>query len=1310
MFIGIHNHTALGSNLRQRDSTNRIPDMIEYAHELGHRGIVFTEHESITSHLDVLKYYQKVKDKEGWEGFKVGLGNEVYLCPSHVTKENAAENIYPHFILIALDAEGHKAIRELSTNAWVNNSFMSVMYRVPTYYSDLEDALNKYHGHLVGSSACLGGSLPRKLLEYRKRPNDDSLWGEMVDWIDWMNEMFGQGYFFLELQPGLTDEQMYVNRMLIRLSKETGTPYLISTDAHYLKQEDRKVHEAFLNADEGDREVDSFYECTYIMSEEEIHQRMDDYLGHDAVQQGLDNTMLVYDKLQDYSLTKSLYIPYMPLLQKEPEEKLQKKYLNKIRHLAELAESQYDSDRNMVRKLLEGIEKNPHYQTQRGYDAVSECLDYLVSSSDKMNVRWSAYLMQVSDYVKLAWEAGTLVGPARGSGAGFCLLYLLDICQVDPLREKTKLYPWRFLNPERASVLDIDTDIESNARDAVIQKFRDTYGELRVSKVLTLTTEKTRSAILTAARGIGLDNDTASYIASLIVFDRGMPRTLKQMYYGDPENDIKPVPEFITEMDRYPELWETAQKIEGLVSGYGSHAGGIIMVDEPFTESAALMRTKDGDIITQFDLHDAEDCSLIKIDLLSIDALDKIHATLNLLLKDGLIEWQGDLRSTYEKYLGIYRIERDDPKMWELLANHKVISAFQMEKESGKQALALVKPRSVDDLATINSVIRLMPQDKNAEMPLKKYARYHENIQLWYDEMTEYGLTEEEQNLLNEVLHISCGICEAQEYLVALTRKPEIGGFSLGWGDRLRKAVAKKNPKDFDQQEHEFFENARAKGLSEKLTNYVWYQLIYTQRGYSFNRSHTLSYSLLLLQELNLCYKYDPIYWQTANLIVDSGSSDETSNDSTNYGKMGIAIATIQKEGVRIALPTLNEAEFGFKPDTENEQIIFGLKGINSINTETAQILIQNAPYSSLADFANKMLETNIIKPAQMVMLIKGGCFTKIHSPNRSETLDWYLRNYQFTETNKLGLAQVNRMKEMGIIPDTFKLNARMVDFKKYVLDDEGLYEKHIEEGKKMVKRGYHDGWYILDNNSQPFFKEHFSEDSVRKVVNGYYVVSEKAFTKEVDNRYIAPLKVWFESEEAKTLYNFTAFLQVWEKYGLGTEASWNMQALCYYDGKHELDGLDEKKYGVSNFFEMPEEPVAYDYYTRWVNGEPRKMPKYTICRIAGTVLNADNNHHTVALLTKYGLVNVKMNKGHYAFYNKRISARLDKDSDKKTVLEDSWLKRGNKLIISGIRRGDQFFPLIYQDTVYQHTVNKIDEINTDGSVVLLAERTKVED
>lgn len=832
--FSIHNHTDKGSNARLRDSINKVPDLLNYAHEIGLQGICITDHESVTAGLDAIEFYYEHKNDPEWKDFKIGLGNEIYLCNETVNAENKIGQRYPHFVLLALNAHGHKGIRELSTKAWIQNSFMHVMMRVPTYYSDLEEMMADYRGDIIGLSACLGGALPHRLLEAQAVEQTNpkeyaNIWASCKDWIAYMKEIFGEGYFFLELQPSYMQDQIYVNKKLIQLSSETHTPYVITTDSHYLKKEDRKYHKIYLESQEGDREVDDFYATTYVMSPEEIHEYLDESLGYEAVQLGIDNTKIIYDMVEMYDLRKPMRIPYVPFNVSEPSGVLVEKYKKDIKLLQSFYESEHASDRHLCREIVNELERKPEELcNKQTYEAIDTCLEALTIASDKMNVRWSAYLLDVQDIVELLWEV-TLVGAGRGSGIGFILNYILRITQINPLTENTKTYYWRFLNPERASPLDIDIDIEGAKRDAVMQKFRETYGADRISKVMTLSTEKGRSAILTAARGLGIDNDIAQYIASLMVADRGQLRTLRQMYYGDQDN--KPVAEFVREMDNYPELWECALKFEGLVNGVGSHAGGIILTDEPFTEVAAQMKTNSGDIITQFDLHGCEKLSLIKFDCLSVEALDKIHACLNLLLENKVIEWQGSLKETYEKYIGVNTLERDAEEMWQLLWNHKVLSFFQMEKESGKQAIALSKPHSVDDLAALNSVMRLMAQEKGGESPLHKYARFKNDIDQWYEEMTSMGLNEEEQNILKDILGVSYGICEAQEYLFLLVMHPSIGGFSLAWADKLRKAVAKKNPKDFDILQEEFFANAKEQNLSNKLINYVWYVLIFMQRG-----------------------------------------------------------------------------------------------------------------------------------------------------------------------------------------------------------------------------------------------------------------------------------------------------------------------------------------------------------------------------------------------------------------------------------------------------------------------------------------------
>ena len=259
--------------------------------------------------------------------------------------------------------------------------------------------------------------------------------------------------------------------------------------------------------------------------------------------------------------------------------------------------------------------------------------------------------------------------------------------------------------------------------------------------------------------------------------------------------------------------------------------------------------------------------------------MDKIHICLDLLCEQNYIEKKETLKDTYEEVIGIYNLERTAPEMWKMVWNHEIQSLFQMEKQSGIQGIALTRPQSVDDLAVLNSVIRLMAQEKGAEQPLNKFARFKNDIQLWYDEMDRYGLTEEEQKLLEPVIKLSYGISESQEKFMQLVQMPECGGFNLTWADKLRKSIAKKNPAAYEELQKEYFETVEKKGLSKNLCNYVWNVLVATSRGYGFNASHTLAYSLIALQEMNLAYKFPIMFWNCACLISDSGGAENNDEE-----------------------------------------------------------------------------------------------------------------------------------------------------------------------------------------------------------------------------------------------------------------------------------------------------------------------------------------------------------------------------------------------------------------------------------------------
>lgn len=703
----LHNHTDY-SNFRLRDAINSVEGLINKAIELGHRAVGITDHETVAAAYKSVEYYNKIKEKN--PDFKVILGNEIYLTRNGLTSQNfqAGEDYYYHFLLLAKDGIGHEQLRELSTRAW-SHSFKRGMIRVPTYYQDLWDIVSANPGHLVASTACLSGLLPLQLLKYREMGSPSYLLDKIKKWLLQMVNLFGEGNFFLEMQPSKNEEQIYVNNFICKLSREMNIPTIITLDAHYLSKEEQPIHHAFLTAEQGDRETEAFYASTYMMNTEELEGYMERHIGKAMMEKSYNNINKIIDSCSDYSFESHLNIPYLPRNPIQPTTQLIERWIDKIPHIQEFMESEWESSQHLIGEILTRIEKDKQYQTEATYIEIGENLQSLLDASHEQNVPWSAYLLNVKDYVDLIWDEGdSIVPPGRGSSGSFLLNNILGITQYNPLREKTKVYAWRFLNPERVSPLDIDIDIESAKRDSIMKTFQKAYGEACVAKVLTLRTEKSKSALLTAFRGHNIDADQSKYVSSLIVSERGVLRTLTEMFYGNKEEGIKPVKEFKRIMtETYPEAWETAKRIENLICGMGVHASGIIIADKPFYKTTGLMKSSGGDVVTQFNLDELEAMGLIKFDLLGLETADRIRTALDLLVEYGYVKPEKTLRETYEKVVGVYNLERDDQKMWEMVWNHEVQSLFQMEQPSGVQGIESTKPRSVDELAVLNSVSQI---------------------------------------------------------------------------------------------------------------------------------------------------------------------------------------------------------------------------------------------------------------------------------------------------------------------------------------------------------------------------------------------------------------------------------------------------------------------------------------------------------------------------------------------------------------------------------------------------------------------------
>lgn len=649
-----------------------------------------------------------------------------------------------------------------------------------------------------------------------------------------------------------------------------------------------------------------------------------------------------------------------------------------------------------------------------------------------------------------------------------------------------------------------------------------------------------------------------------------------------------------------------------------------------------------------------------------------------------------------------------------MIWNHEIQSLFQMEKQSGIQGIALTHPQSVDDLAVLNSVIRLMAQEKGAELPLNKFARFKENIDLWYEEMERYGLTKEEQKLLEPVVKISYGISESQEKFMRLVQMPECGGFDLTWADKLRKAIAKKNPAAYEELQKEYFETVRQKGLSKNLCNYVWNVLVATSKGYGFNASHTLAYSLIALQEMNLAFKYPIMFWNCACLISDSGGAEmedveedftceeefiydsgiidfanEEDDDeeeeeeegktstkkkkakSTNYGRIASAIGKIKSTGVNIAPPDINHSTYTFSPDIENNTIRYGMSGINKIGEDLIKEIIANRPYSSLDDFLNKV---KINKP-QVVNLIKSGAFDAFG--DRKTIMLNYITKVSDTK-KRITLQNMRMLIDFGLIPSDYSFECKVYNFNKYL--------------KKMK---LDNEFYGLDEIALNFYESNFDMDNLiptEKTESGFKI--RQTIWDSIYQRHMDIIRPYVKAHNAELLesVNNRIIEDMWNKYCTGSMSKWEMDSVSFYSHPHELANIKNRTYGFSNFYDLPENPDIDKII--YIKG--KQIPLFKIRRITGTVLDKDKNKKTVTLLTNDGVVTVKIFGPVFTHYDKQIS---EKGADgKKHVIEKSFFSRGNKLIITGIRRDDYFLAKKYSNTPY-HLVEQITSIDENGKI-----------
>ena len=589
----------------------------------------------------------------------------------------------------------------------------------------------------------------------------------------------------------------------------------------------------------------------------------------------------------------------------------------------------------------------------------------------------------------------------------------------------------------------------------------------------------------------------------------------------------------------YPGLLDIIFGIVGLINKRSSHASGVILFDEDPYEFGCFMKTPKGEIITQYDLHDCESAGMVKYDFLVTEVQDKLAQAIRFLQEDGVIEDNGiNLRSVYDKYFHPNVLPLDDKKVWDAIQNGTVINVFQFDSEVGSQAAKKIKPTTILELTDANGLMRLMTAEKGAQTPMEKYIEFKNNIDLWYHEMCVAGLTRKEQRALEPYFKSSYGVPPSQEQLMLMLMDKNICGFTLIEANAARKIVGKKQMSKIPELHQMILEKAS----SEKLGKYVWENGIGPQMGYSFSIIHALAYSFIGFQTAYIATRWNPIYWDTACLVVNSGSLEDNSEEeivdiyypeaqelqegttfidlpdrsgkikkttSTDYTKVAKALGEIIDDGIKISLVDINKSDYGFKPDVENNQILFGMKALNGVGEPIIEKIKEGRPYKTFKDFLYRCP----LNKTAMISLIKAGAFDNLDMDSRISVMAYYL-SLTSEPKSKLNLQNFATLVNHNLIPPELEFERKVYFFNKYLKTNK-----------------WKDFYFMPEEHSMNFYSSNFDMDNV-DIINGCYLINQKVWDKTYQ-KVMDNVRAWLQDEQQQVLeaLNIALFKEEWNKY-----------------------------------------------------------------------------------------------------------------------------------------------------------------------------------
>ena len=888
-FVHLHVHTEYSL----LDGACRIGSMMDRVKELGQSAIAITDHGVMYGCID---FYKAAKAA----GVKPIIGCEVYVAPRSMSdRVFGVDNEANHLVLLCKNRKGYENLCKL-----VSLAFIDGFYSKPRVDMAL---LEQYHEGLIALSACLAGAIPQRIL------GED--YQGAKEYALKLAQMFGEGNFYLELQDHGIEEQKQVNRGVMRLARETGLPLVVTNDAHYLRKEDAAMQDVLLciqtgkTVDEPNRmrfQTEEFY----LKSEQELRQLFPN------CEDAFENTVRIAEKCNLDFVFNEYHLPTFPV----PEGYTDESY---FRELCE-------------KGFAERYPQAPPEYRQR--------LEYEISVISKMG--YVNYYLIVWDFIRYAKENGIPVGPGRGSGAASIVAYCMHITEVDPM--KYALIFERFLNPERVSMPDFDTDFCQERRGEVIDYVMEKYGADHVAQIATFGTMAARGAIRDVGRALNFTFAETDVVAKLV------PTTLHITL----EEALKTSPQLKTMYDtdeRVKKLIDTARSLEGMPRNTSTHAAGVVITSRPVSDYVPLSRNDDT-IVTQYTMTTIEELGLLKMDFLGLRNLTVIE------------DAQQQIRREQPDF-DINTVPDDDPETFRMLTEGKTQGVFQLESAGMTGVCVNMQAGSIEDITAIVALYRPGPMD---------------SIPRFIANKLDASKVTYKTPLLEPILKVTYGCIVYQEQVIEIFR--QLGGYTMGQADNIRRAISKKKQKVIEAERKTFVYGDAAQGIDGCIRRGVpeavaqsIYDEIVDFANYAFNKAHAVCYAVVSYQTAYLKCHY-PQQYMAALMTSVLGTST----------KVAGYIAECKEMGIETLPPDINRSDDHFT--VEGKNIRFGLGAVKNVGRGLIRTIAanrrENGDFASLEDFLARMEQRDLTKRT-VEHLIKCGamdCF----GHHRSELLAVY--------------------------------------------------------------------------------------------------------------------------------------------------------------------------------------------------------------------------------------------------------------------------------------------------------------------------------